>query len=222
MQNLAHRLWWVQPRKDSVADAGIFYKANNCLHFIYFDETGNEQSIGYSALAVPLSGHRETLAALKDFRKRIRASDGIYTTREFHATKFTSGRGRLGLPGRGISQQRRCEIFSECLRAIANVPNVHLLNAFRSGDVKQIKMPLLEKLINRVHKSVESWGSEGILFFDEGDARNITKLARKLSVFNPIQSKYGCWDDGREYRNFPLVRFPEDPIFRGSGTSYLI
>ena len=83
-------------------------------------------------------------------------------------------------------------------------------------------MPLLERLLTRVHTSVQSWGSEALLLFDEGDARNITKLTRRLGVYNPIKSKFGKWENGDEYKNFPLIRFLEDPIFRISRNSYLI
>lgn len=190
------------------------------LHFIYLDETGDEQSVGYSALAVPVDNHSAVLKLLKEFRHRLRDSDGIYTTRELHAAIFTSGRGRLG-SGKGINQRRRCQIFDDALQVISTLPDVHLLNAFRKGTNKD-KIPLLERLLNRVHKSLESWGSSAILFFDEGDARNITKLTRKLAVFNPIKSQYGAWPDGKEYRNFPLRKFLEDPVFRISRTSYLI
>jgi hypothetical protein len=83
-------------------------------------------------------------------------------------------------------------------------------------------MPLLERLMNRIHTAINGWGSNAVLMFDEGDARKITRLSRKLSVFNPIKSKYGAWQDGNAYKNVPLTRFLEDPVFRISRTSYFI
>lgn len=192
------------------------------MHFIYLDETGDELSIGFAALAVPVSAFRDTLNRMKTFRKDLRQSVGIYTTRELHAAKFTSGRGRLGLPGRGISQRRRCQIFDQKLQFIASLPDVRLLSAFRSVPPSSGKAQLLERLLNRIHVYVEGLGSEAILLFDEGDARNVTKLTRKLSVFNPIKSQYGRWPDGNEYKNIPLIKFLEDPVFRISRSSYFI
>jgi hypothetical protein len=191
------------------------------LYFIYIDETGDETSVGFSALAIPVAGYRDILESLKRWRKQLRASDGIYTTTEFHAAKFTSGRGQLGLKGRGISQRRRCEIFDQTLSCVADLPDVHLLNAFRLGD-HTAKAQLLERFLTRIHTAVQSWDSQAILLFDEGDARKITHLSRRLSVYNPIKSKFGVWPDGQEYKNFPLVRFLEDPIFRISRNSYFI
>jgi hypothetical protein len=188
---------------------------------VYFDETGDENSVGFSALAIPVAGYRDCLQRLRDFRKALRISDGIYTTTEFHAAKFTSGRGRLGKKGKGLSQRRRCEIFQETLAFIAGLPDVHLLNAFRNC-LPRDKPLLLERLLNRVHTSVQSWGSQAVLLFDEGDARNITKLVRKLIVYNPIKSKFGTWGDGKEFKNFPLSGFLEDPVFRISRNSYMI
>ena len=160
-------------------------------------------------------------SSLQQFRKSLRVSDGIYTTKEFHAAKFTSGRGRLGRKGKGVSQQRRCGLFNETLEFIATFPDIHLLNAFRTGGHSE-KLPLLERLLNRTHTAVQNWGSTAVLMFDEGDSRKITRLSRKLSVFNPIKSKFGSWPDGKEFKNFPLAGFLEDPVFRISRTSSFI
>jgi hypothetical protein len=73
-----------------------------------------------------------------------------------------------------------------------------------------------------MHRAVESRGSQAVLIFDDGDARNTLRLTRKLAVFNYIKSRYGCWPDGKEYKNFPLINFIEDPVFRVSKLSYLI
>lgn len=177
--------------------------------------------MGFSALCLPALSQKDCLASLKRFRGQLRETDEILTTVEFHASKFTSGRGRLGPRKaiRRVSKERRCEIFDETLAAIAALPNVQLLNAFRH---RKEKVELLERLLNRIHRAVEGWGSYAVLFFDEGDNRTITRLTRRLAVFNPIRSQYGYWPDGREYRNIPTTRFLEDPVFRASPSSYFI
>ena len=190
------------------------------MHFVYIDETGDETSSGFSALAIPVANYRESFDAIKQFRRKLNSSDGIFTTTELHACRFTSGRGRLGQKGRGVPQYRRCEIFNEVLTLAAGLPNAHILNAFRQGEGE--KLALLERLLNRIHKAVENWGSQAILIFDEGDNRLVTRLIRKMGVYNPIRSQYGRWPDGKEYRNFPLVSLLEDPVFRVSKNSYFI
>lgn len=193
------------------------------MHFVYLDETGDDSCIGFSALCVPVLSYRESFQRLKQYRRDLNRSDGIYTTTEVHACKFTSGRGRLGQKGRrGIRQKRRCLIFNEILGVIANLPNASLMNAFRLGNPVQEREQLLERLLNRIQKSMEVAGSQALLFFDEGGNRWITRLCRRMAVFNLIRSNIGRWEDGQEYKNLPTANLFEDPIFRPSNSSYLI
>lgn len=194
----------------------------NLVHFTYLDETGDQDSIGFSALSVPVLNYRDSLTALKQCRRDLKASDGIYTTTELHACKFTSGRGKLKKKGRGVSQHRRCEIFNSMLRCVAQLPNVSLLNAFRMGTPKDNREQLLERLINRIQTDMEKSGSQTILFFDEGSNKWITKVCRRLAVYNMIRSRMGAWPDGKPYKNFPTINILEDPVFRSSRTSYMI
>jgi hypothetical protein len=124
--------------------------------------------------------------------------------------------------GRGVSQGRRCDIFNEALTLVAQLPNASLLNAFRVGRAAEEREQLLERLLNRLQKAMELAGSQAVLIFDEGGNRWITKLSRRMSVYNMIRSSRGIWPDGQEYRNFPTINLLEDPIFRSSRTSYLI
>ena len=188
------------------------------MHLVYIDETGNDKCIGYSALAVPSLNFSDIFKRIKDFRRSLRASDEIYTTFEMHASKFTSGRGKVSK--RFISQARRCEIFIETLKMINALPGVRLFNAFR--EPKEERMQLLERLMTRLDRSMVEWASQAILFFDEGEEKSITTLSRRLAVYNPIRSRYGVWANGNEYKNFPISNIIEDPVFRQSHRSYLI
>ena len=49
----------------------------------------------FSALAVRDYLWRSVFGNIREFRRSIRASDGIYVTKELHAWKFVSGRGRM-------------------------------------------------------------------------------------------------------------------------------
>jgi uncharacterized protein DUF3800 len=187
------------------------------MHLIYIDETGDGKSIGYSAVAIPAPNYNDAFALIKKFRHNLKASDGIFTTVELHASKFTSGRGRIAKEI--ISQERRCQIFFSVLDLVTNLPGVAVFNAFRPVYEK---LGLLERLLNRIERTVNAWGSQAILLFDEGEEKANTALLRKMRVYNPIRSMYGTWPDGNEYRNIPLVRIIEDPVFRQSHRSYFI
>jgi hypothetical protein len=187
------------------------------MHLIYLDDSGDADVYGFSALAVPVRCFRPTLLQIKEFRRALQRSDGIFVNREFHAVDFVSGRGKIGR--RVVPKGRRCQIFRETIQFVTGLPGVRLFNAFGRRDQK---LQLLERLINRINRTMRAWGSHGILFFDEGEERAYTKLVRKMGVYNPIKSAYGCWPDGAEYRNIPIEHVVEDPSFRRSKQSYFI
>lgn len=187
------------------------------MHLVYIDDSGDQDVYGYSALCVPCNQFREILQAIKAYRRCLRASDGIFINKEFHAVDFCSGRGHIG--SRVVTKWRRCEIFKETLCWIAGIPNVRLLNAFGTRDGR---LRTLERLVNRINRAMRDWDSTAILIFDEGESRQYTHLVRKLGVYNPIRSSHGVWPDGKEYRNIPIEHVIEDPNFRNSKQSYFI
>ncbi len=79
-----------------------------------------------------------------------------------------------------------------------------------------------ERMINRLNRTMEARDDNTLLFFDEGNENWITKLIRKMRVFNPIPSDRGTWDTGSRIRNLPTARIIEDPVFKDSAHSYFI
>jgi len=58
------------------------------MHLIYIDDSKDEKKCLFSALAVPASQWQNIFQQVKDFRKTIRNSDGIYIHKELHACEF--------------------------------------------------------------------------------------------------------------------------------------
>ncbi|MEX2304339.1 MAG: DUF3800 domain-containing protein [Bryobacterales bacterium] len=187
------------------------------MHLLYIDDSGDDQVYGFVALAIPIQGFRPVLLQIKELRRRLRQSDGIYINREFHAVDFVAGRGRIA--DRVVTKWRRCEIFRETVALATRLPGVRLFCAFGSRDQK---LRTLERLINRINRAMREWESHGVLFFDEGEEKAYTKLVRKMGVYNPIRSAYGRWPNGSEYQNMPIESVVEDPSFRRSKQSYFI
>jgi hypothetical protein len=187
------------------------------MHFIYIDDSGDSDLYGFSALAIPARNFRPTLQAIKEFRRNLRASDGIYINREFHAVDFVTGRGKIAAGV--VTKWRRCEIFRETIDFTTRLTEARLFNAF---GPRAEKIQSLERLINRINRTMLEWHSTGVIFFDEGEERAYTKLVRRMGVYNPIRSQYGRWPDGNEFRNIPIEYVIEDPNFRRSKQSYFI
>jgi len=75
-------------------------------------------------------------------------------------------------------------------------------------------------MVNRINRTMAEWKSNALIVHGEG--KDYTSLIRRMGVYNPIRSKYNCWPDGEEFRNFPTDRILEDIFFRKSHKSDLI
>ena len=64
------------------------------------------------------------------------------------------------------------------------------------------------------------WKSNGLIVHDEG--KDYTPLVRRMGVYNPIQSKFGAWEDGKPTKIIPVTHILEDIVFRQSHRSDLI
>jgi hypothetical protein len=187
------------------------------MHFVYIDESKDESYCVYSALAIPVDKWHEHLSKVQEFRRGLKKSDGIYVKAELHAWKFVSGRGRISASH--VSRQRRCEIFRETLEFITTLEGVKLFNAF---SPRSQELEAFQYLVTRVDRTMLEWNSRALLICDSGNEGTLRKLVRKMRRYNPIPSQYGCWEDGRITKNFPLTHIVEDPFFHRSEDSYFI
>jgi hypothetical protein len=80
-----------------------------------------------------------------------------------------------------------------------------------------------ERLLNRINRTLQAWNDQGMLFCDEGNENEYTRLVRRMSVYNPIPSAFGTWSDtGQQTKNIPIDKILEDPVFKRSERSYFI
>jgi len=185
------------------------------VHFVYIDDSGDEATRCFSALIIHESVWKDVHLRIRNFRRALKRSDGMLITKELHATDFVAGRGRPG--PQIITKRRRCEIFRETLRMIASLPKVNLLNAIGPKSCEKL---LFERLVNRVNKAMAEWRSNALIVHDEG--KDYTGLVKRMCVYNPIQSRYGAWEDGSLVKNIPTIHILEDIVFRKSHKSDMI
>ncbi len=190
------------------------------MHLIYIDDS-HDQTAGlyvFSAIAIQADLWSDVFVSVRDWRRSIRDSDGIYVTKELHAWEFVSGRRRIAPPPRTVTKWRRCEIFKDGLRMLAEQDGVNIFNSALTNQDWAF-----ERLLNRINRTMKAWQSHALLICDEGKEAHLTRLVRRMSVHNPIPSRYGVWlDTGRFTRNIPLDRIIEDPFFRPSVRSYFV
>lgn len=185
------------------------------MHFVYMDDSGDENVRAYSALAIADTDWKDIFSQIKAYRRELKKQHGIFVTVEFHATEFVGGRGRIaqGVVFKGT----RCRIFRETLSFIAQLRGARLFNAI---GPKANESLIFERLMNRINTNMRKSGSNALIIHDHG--KDYTSLVRRLCVYNPIQSMYGRWGDGRSHKNIPLDNILEDIMFRDSARSYFI
>lgn len=187
------------------------------MHLTYIDDSRDEHMCVFSALAVPAAEWRNAFAQVRQFRRDLRRTDGIFVYKEFHATDFVAGRGQIA--DRVVPKGRRVSIFLDALRLVATLPGARLFNAvFPPAEDERA----FERLLNRINRTMQAWDSRTILIVDEGKEAAYTRLARRMGVYNPIPSRFGAWPGGTATRNIPIERIIEDPFFKESQQSYFI
>ncbi|RKU22810.1 hypothetical protein C6503_03340 [Candidatus Poribacteria bacterium] len=171
------------------------------MHLIYIDDSGDEELSIFSALTIRADRWNSCLEKIKNFRRNIQTSDGIFIHAEFHAWKFVSGRGKIA--DNVVSKGRRCQIFKQTLQMVAMLPGARLFNAVfptkASGHA-------YEALLEGINRTLQTWDSHAILICDEGKDAIYTRLVRRMQTL----------------KNGAIDRILEDPFFKQSDQSYFI
>ena len=178
------------------------------------DDSGEDNVRAFSILTVPVDQWKTCFSGIKEYRKKLRESDGIFIKKELHATKFLSGHGHWS--DRHLPLLRRVEIYRDSLSSITKLPGVRLFNGIGS---KKYEERILERLLNRLNRACQEWGSYAVCVSDEG--KDYALLTRRMGAFNPIPSMFGGWKDGLT-KNIPLERLVDDFFYRQSHKSYFI
>ena len=138
---------------------------------------------------------------------RVEAVHGILVQKEFHATEFVAGRGRLGKEV--ISKYQRSRIYRDAFALLNTMDGVRVFTSCRKHGPPEWAF---ERMITRIHKTVETWDSHAVLIVDQGKEAEITRLIRKMGVYNPVPVYRGARTF--ETQNVATVRILEDPFFK--------
>jgi Protein of unknown function (DUF3800) len=90
---------------------------------------------------------------------------------------------------------------------------------------KKLLATLHPLVTSKIYDSIEPrllrFAARAVIVADESRETEITKVFRKMTVFNPIPSQFGGWVGGKS-KNIPLERIIEDPVFKKSQQSFFI
>src|SRR5688572_25559548 len=166
-----------------IACNNLIKEVSNSMHLIYVEDSGNTKLSIYTAYAIPVDQWRNCFEAVKQYRQDLKRAYGIYVYKELHAWKFISGRGNIA--NRIVTKTQRASIFNDSLDLMTRLPGARLFNVvFPKLD----QMRAFERLMNRINRTLQAWGSHGVLICDEGNESGYTRLIRRMGVFNPIPS----------------------------------
>jgi len=181
----------------------------------YIDESEDKKYV-LSAIGVPSENWNEAFKRIKSFRMDLKNKDGIRLAKELHARDFIAGRGQLG--SKIVTKYRRAQIFKEFLLLLASMNDlkVECINVYLK-DYQNA----LDRLVNRIQRSLQHRNTQGILIFDEGQEIKIRRTLRRMRAFNSIPSKFGSWPEGKT-RNITVDNIIADAFFRRSCDDYFI
>lgn len=185
------------------------------MHFVYIDDSKDNNFACFSALLIPADRWRECLDHLLAVRALMNKSDGIYIRKEIHATDWNGGKGKIA--PHLINKQRRAQLFDFFLTGVAMMPGAQVINgaaALHNED------RTFERLLNRINVNMTRAGSEALIFCDEG--KSFDAMLRRMRRFNYIPSKHGGWSGGKQAKNITLDRILEDIVYRNSAKSMMI
>ena len=189
----------------------------------YIDESYDEKMFVMSALIVPDHSWRAAFTHVQNYRKYLKQKYGIFTSKEFHATDFVAGRGRIAPTP--IPKGIRAFLFREYLSIHTALPGVALISGCwgrEDASLRDIHGKAFSRIQERLQRRCVAQNSQSIVIIDEGRAVELQKVARRSKIWNPVGSQFGAWEDGSSFKNIPNDRLIEDPIFKSSQQSYFL
>jgi hypothetical protein len=189
----------------------------------YIDESYDSDKFVMSALVLPVDRWREAFALVQAHRRLMKEKLGIFTSKEFHATDFVAGRGRLA--PKPIPKGLRAMLFRGYLKMLAKLPGAAVISGAwpRQGmSLGDVHAQAFSRIQERLQKRCGVSKGYIVSIVDEGRAAELRKVARRSKVWNPIPSQYGAWEDGSPTKNIPNDRLIEDPFFKASHQSHFL
>ena len=205
------------------------------MYLAYFDESGDSGVVNtptrYFVLACVLVHEThwlDSLDALVDLRRRLRAAYGIQARPEIKSTDLRRGKGPLAQLRWSVGQ--RMELYTNLMRFVdAEMPHLEVFAVAINKNPAHARGYLArdtawEFALQRVHNFCQADAGDGnrrderaMIFPDEGHFPLIRRLVRKMRRHQQVPRAFG----GGSF-TVPTNRLVEDPNDRQSHDSYFI
>ena len=198
------------------------------MYIMYVDESGDPglasegRYFALSGLVVHESRWRDLINHLIQFRRRMKAAHGLPMRSEIHASQYLRSP-----PVEGIAKHIRLAILRTLLDELARIDFISITSVvtFKDGRAPDYDVfgntwkALLQRFENTMHYGNFPGAhrdDHGMLIVDNTDGKKLSRLVRKMAVYNMVPSTSGV------ARNLPLLKVIEDPHLRDSADSLLI
>jgi hypothetical protein len=196
------------------------------MYLMYVDESGDTGLVGSPSRFFGLTGivvherrWRPFVQQLLAFRRTLKTIYGLPVRTEIHASDY------IRKPVHGLAKHDRLAILRNTLDELAKTPDILITSVIidkqgkPSGyDVFQTAWGVLFQRFENTLLHGNFPGSftddYGIVLTDATDGGKLSRLVRRMAVFNPIPSSYGSGS-----RNIPILKIIEDPHGKDSATS---
>ena len=195
------------------------------MYLMYVDESGDTGLVGsptryfaLSGIVVHESEWRNFMQMIIQFRRTLKSVYWLPLRTELHASEFVGSRIA------GLARHQRLAILRNTLDELAKFDRISITNVL----VDKLGKPLDYDVFN------SAWGtlfqrfentlvhgnfpggyrrSHGLVITDATAGHKLTRLVRKMAVYNPIPSDPR---HGAGLRNIPITRVVEDPFGKNS------
>ena len=200
------------------------------MRLYYIDESEGPRYYVRSALGIDGERWNDLSEDIHAWRVELGERYGIPLTRELHASDLLAGRGMLAKNGDAnerLTLPQGADVFLEGLRrledAARRMGGIEVISVcLHKPESRRYEQASLDRLLNRINRSVASSGRHAFLIFDEGREEMVTRLYQWLKVRNHVPNRYELWEDGEKTRNIPIEQVIGGPAFRSSKGDYLL
>ena len=203
------------------------------MRLYYVGESENPNCHVLSALGVDAERWNDLFADMQDWRSELRGRYGIPPNSDLNARDPGTRTGQAllvegGMPAingstnERLTRRKRAAVLTSGLGRIENVAagkgGVEVINVCLPKQAfKDYERVSLDRMLNRVNASVKAANRHAFLIFDEGKEAMITRVYRRLRVFNPCAQQVRAVGGGGEDPKHPLRerhRWPRLPKYR--------
>lgn len=202
------------------------------MYLMYVDESGDTGLVNsptthfaLSGLVIHESRWRDFVTQIAAFRRTAKMVHGLPVRTEIHASQYIKSPPVAGMP-----RHVRLAILRNFIDEIAKMDFISITNVVVKKDGKAQDYDVFEHawqaLFQRFENTLKNGNFPGrarndfgIVLTDATDGKRLTRMVRRMSVFNyvPNQSQFGSGS-----RNLPILRVIEDPYPKDSKDSYFI